>query len=144
MSKIEIKNVYKIFGNTPSEVLPMVKSGANKEEVEGRGISVSQQAGEARDEKTHQGHARGDQTEGPKGELDHAPVGACDGEELANDAIQDHCGEKDPEGECGGQNPNASFLGFSKGRTNCLKGAVSGLVHGFLQSQGRAQNDERG
>ena len=33
MSKIEIKNVYKIFGNTPSEVLPMVKSGANKEEV---------------------------------------------------------------------------------------------------------------
>ena len=33
MSKIEIKNVYKIFGNSPSEVLPMVKSGANKEEV---------------------------------------------------------------------------------------------------------------
>ena len=33
MSKIEIKNVYKIFGNTPSEVLPLVKSGANKEEV---------------------------------------------------------------------------------------------------------------
>ena len=33
MSKIEIKNVYKIFGNTPSEVLPMVKDGAKKEEV---------------------------------------------------------------------------------------------------------------
>ena len=33
MSKIEIKNVYKIFGNNPSEVLPMVKEGANKEEV---------------------------------------------------------------------------------------------------------------
>ena len=33
MSKIEIKNVYKIFGNTPDEVLPMVKEGANKEEV---------------------------------------------------------------------------------------------------------------
>jgi len=33
MSKIEIKNVYKIFGNTPSAVLPMVKEGANKEEV---------------------------------------------------------------------------------------------------------------
>jgi len=33
MSKIEIKNVYKIFGNTPNEVLPMVKEGANKEEV---------------------------------------------------------------------------------------------------------------
>ena len=33
MSKIEIKNVYKIFGNSPTEVLPMVKSGANKEEV---------------------------------------------------------------------------------------------------------------
>ena len=33
MSKIEIKNVYKIFGNTPSEVLPMVKEGASKEEV---------------------------------------------------------------------------------------------------------------
>ena len=33
MSKIEIENVYKIFGNTPSEVLPMVKEGASKEEV---------------------------------------------------------------------------------------------------------------
>ena len=33
MSKIEIKNVYKIFGNTPFEVLPMVKNGATKEEV---------------------------------------------------------------------------------------------------------------
>ena len=33
MSKIEIKNVYKIFGNSPLEVLPMVKNGANKEEV---------------------------------------------------------------------------------------------------------------
>tara|TARA_B110000438_G_scaffold242736_1_gene242431 strand:+ start:684 stop:1742 length:1059 start_codon:yes stop_codon:yes gene_type:complete len=33
MSKIEIKNVYKIFGNTPHEVLPMVKDGANKEDV---------------------------------------------------------------------------------------------------------------
>ena len=33
MSKIEIKNVYKIFGNTPLEVLPLVKEGATKEEV---------------------------------------------------------------------------------------------------------------
>ena len=33
MSKIEIKNVYKIFGNSPTEVLPMVKNGASKEEV---------------------------------------------------------------------------------------------------------------
>ena len=33
MAKIEINNVYKIFGNTPSEVLPMVKEGASKEEV---------------------------------------------------------------------------------------------------------------
>ena len=33
MSKIEIKSVYKIFGNSPSEVLPMVKEGATKEEV---------------------------------------------------------------------------------------------------------------
>ncbi len=33
MSKIEIKNVYKIFGNTPNEVLPMVKDGASKEDV---------------------------------------------------------------------------------------------------------------
>ena len=33
MSKIKIKNVYKIFGNTPSEVLPMVKEGSTKEEV---------------------------------------------------------------------------------------------------------------
>ena len=33
MSKIEIKNVYKIFGNNPQSVMPMVKDGANKEEV---------------------------------------------------------------------------------------------------------------
>ena len=33
MSKIEIKNVYKIFGSSPNEVLPMVKEGANKEDV---------------------------------------------------------------------------------------------------------------
>jgi len=33
MSKIEIKNIYKIFGNTPNQVLPMVKKGAKKEEV---------------------------------------------------------------------------------------------------------------
>jgi glycine betaine/proline transport system ATP-binding protein len=33
MSKIEIKNVYKIFGNDPQSVLPMVQDGATKEEV---------------------------------------------------------------------------------------------------------------
>ena len=33
MSKIEINNVYKIFGSNPQSVMPMVKSGANKEEV---------------------------------------------------------------------------------------------------------------
>jgi glycine betaine/proline transport system ATP-binding protein len=33
MSKIEIKNVYKIFGNNPEEVLPMVREGASKEDV---------------------------------------------------------------------------------------------------------------
>ena len=33
MSKIEINNIYKIFGNNPQSVLPMVKEGANKEEV---------------------------------------------------------------------------------------------------------------
>ena len=33
MSKIEIKNVYKIFGNNPQSVMPMVREGANKEEV---------------------------------------------------------------------------------------------------------------
>ena len=33
MAKIEIKNVYKIFGDKPSKVLPMVKDGATKEEV---------------------------------------------------------------------------------------------------------------
>jgi glycine betaine/proline transport system ATP-binding protein len=33
MSKIEIKNVYKIFGSNPQSVMPMVKDGANKEEV---------------------------------------------------------------------------------------------------------------
>ncbi len=33
MSKIEVKNVYKIFGNEPKTVLGMVKEGASKEEV---------------------------------------------------------------------------------------------------------------
>ena len=33
MSKIEINNVYKIFGNNPSSVLPMVKDGATKDQI---------------------------------------------------------------------------------------------------------------
>jgi len=33
MSKIQVNNVYKIFGNSPLEVLPMVKEGANKEDI---------------------------------------------------------------------------------------------------------------
>ncbi len=33
MAKIEIKNVYKIFGENPSKFLPMVQEGATKEEV---------------------------------------------------------------------------------------------------------------
>ena len=33
MSKIEINNVYKIFGDAPQSVMPMVRDGANKEEV---------------------------------------------------------------------------------------------------------------
>ena len=33
MSKIEINNVYKIFGESPQSVMPMVRDGANKEEV---------------------------------------------------------------------------------------------------------------
>ena len=33
MSKIEINNVYKIFGDNPKSVLPIVKKGATKEEI---------------------------------------------------------------------------------------------------------------
>ena len=33
MSKIQINNVYKIFGSNPSKILPMVKDGATKDEV---------------------------------------------------------------------------------------------------------------
>ena len=33
MSKIEINNIYKIFGPKPEQVLPMVKQGATKEQV---------------------------------------------------------------------------------------------------------------
>ena len=33
MSKIEIRNVYKIFGQNPSKILPMVQDGKTKEEV---------------------------------------------------------------------------------------------------------------
>tara|TARA_Y100000590_G_scaffold164302_1_gene188251 strand:- start:434 stop:1492 length:1059 start_codon:yes stop_codon:yes gene_type:complete len=33
MAKIEVKNVYKIFGSNPEKILPMVQDGATKEEV---------------------------------------------------------------------------------------------------------------
>ena len=33
MSKIELKNVYKIFGEDPQRVLPLVQNGATKEEI---------------------------------------------------------------------------------------------------------------
>ena len=33
MSKIEIKNVYKIFGNNPQSIMKMVKDGAPKDRV---------------------------------------------------------------------------------------------------------------
>ncbi len=33
MAKIEVKNVYKIFGDSPSKVLPMVQGGSTKEEI---------------------------------------------------------------------------------------------------------------
>tara|TARA_B100000427_G_scaffold238759_1_gene201648 strand:+ start:196 stop:1254 length:1059 start_codon:yes stop_codon:yes gene_type:complete len=33
MAKIEIKNIYKIFGSEPQKVLPMVQNGSTKEEV---------------------------------------------------------------------------------------------------------------
>ena len=33
MAKIELKSVYKIFGDNPLEVLPIVQKGATKEEV---------------------------------------------------------------------------------------------------------------
>ena len=33
MSKIEINNVYKIFGNNPKSIIPMVKDGASKEDI---------------------------------------------------------------------------------------------------------------
>jgi len=33
MSKIEVNNIYKIFGPNPGQVLPMVQDGASKEQV---------------------------------------------------------------------------------------------------------------
>jgi len=33
MSKIEINNIYKIFGNNPNSIMPMVQNGATKDEV---------------------------------------------------------------------------------------------------------------
>jgi glycine betaine/proline transport system ATP-binding protein len=33
MSKIEINNIYKIFGNKPDSIMSMVKDGATKDEV---------------------------------------------------------------------------------------------------------------
>ena len=33
MSKIEINNIYKIFGNNPDSVMDMVKGGSTKDEV---------------------------------------------------------------------------------------------------------------
>ena len=40
MSKIEINNVYKIFGPKPSDVLQMVKNGASKEEVLDKTVTI--------------------------------------------------------------------------------------------------------
>ena len=33
MSKIEINNIYKIFGNKPDSIMPMDQDGATKDEV---------------------------------------------------------------------------------------------------------------
>ena len=33
MSKIEIKNIYKIFGNKPQSIMPMVKNGGTKDDI---------------------------------------------------------------------------------------------------------------
>ena len=33
MPKIELKNVYKIFGEEPQSILPLIKNGATKEEI---------------------------------------------------------------------------------------------------------------
>ncbi len=33
MSKIEINNIYKIFGNKPDSIMSMVQNGATKDEV---------------------------------------------------------------------------------------------------------------
>ena len=33
MPKIELKNVYKIFGEEPQSVLPLIKNGSTKEEI---------------------------------------------------------------------------------------------------------------
>ena len=40
MSKIELNNIFKIFGNNPQSVLPMVQDGATKEEVLEKGDEV--------------------------------------------------------------------------------------------------------
>ena len=46
MSKIEINNVYKIFGNNPNSVLPMVKDGATGHTVGLDNVSLKIQEGE--------------------------------------------------------------------------------------------------
>ena len=33
MAKIEVENVYKIFGDTPQKVLPMVQAGKSKDDI---------------------------------------------------------------------------------------------------------------
>ena len=33
MSKIEIKNIYKIFGNKPQSIMPLVKNGGTKDDI---------------------------------------------------------------------------------------------------------------
>ena len=33
MAKIEVKNIYKIFGPNPEQVLPKVQGGGSKEEI---------------------------------------------------------------------------------------------------------------
>ena len=54
MAKIEVRNIYKIFGEHPEQVLPLVKDGVSKEEILERtgytvgldNVSISLQEGE--------------------------------------------------------------------------------------------------
>ena len=60
MPKIEINNIYKIFGPEPSEVLPMVIKGLSKEEI----LEETEDVVEKKEQSVKESSEKNDEEEG--------------------------------------------------------------------------------